>query len=175
MIIRQEEPKDHNAVFKLVANAFKDEQYTDHKEQFLVDRLRKSAAFIPELSLVAEIDSEIIGYILLTKIHIKDNHSQETAALALAPVAVMKKHRGKGIGEKLIRRAHEIAKELKFTSIVLLGHANYYPKFGYQPTKKYGIKLPFDVPEENAILLELKTNALKNTSGTVTYPKELYE
>lgn len=175
MIIRQEEPKDHNAVFKLVANAFKDEQYTDHKEQFLVDRLRKSAAFIPELSLVAEIDSEIIGYILLTKIHIKGNNSQETPSLALAPVAVMKKHRGKGIGEKLIRRAHEIAKELKFTSIVLLGHANYYPKFGYQPTKKYGIKLPFDVPEENAMLIELTPNTLKNTSGIVAYPKEFYK
>lgn len=175
MKIRKEEIEDHPVVFKLVEQAFKDEQYTDHKEQFLVERLRKSAAFIPELSLVAEIDNKIVGYILLSKIKIKGDDAQQTTALALAPVAVSKQFQNRGIGGSLIRKAHEVAKELNFGSVILLGHEKYYPKFGYQLAKNYGIKLPFDVPDENCMLIELTENALKNVKGTVEYPKEFYE
>ncbi len=175
MKIRTEEIKDYNEVFEPIENAFKDEQHTDHKEQFLVERLRNSESFIPELSLVAEIDNQIAGYILLTKIKIVDDKSNQTNSLALAPLAVLKKYQGQGIGGTLIRKAHQIAKELKFDSIILLGHEKYYPKFGYKMTKKYGIKLPFDVPDENCMLIELTENALENITGTVEYPKEFYE
>lgn len=174
MNIRKEEIKDYNEVFKVIENAFKDEQYSDHREQFLVEKLRSSESFIPELSLVAEIDNKIVGYILLTKIKIVDDNSNQVTSLALAPVAVLKKHQGKGIGGNLIRKAHQIAKELKFNSIILLGHKKYYPKFGYEMTKKYGIKLPFDVPDENCMLIELEENALENVTGIVEYPAEFY-
>lgn len=63
MIIRQEQEKDYSAVFALIESSFKHLQESDHKEQFLVERLRKSDAFIPELSLVAENEEKIIGYI----------------------------------------------------------------------------------------------------------------
>lgn len=174
MNIRKEENKDYKSVFNLIENAFKDEIYTDHKEQFLVERLRKSESFVPELSLLAEIDGEIVGYVLLTKIKIVNNDLQKTA-LALAPIAVLKKYQGKGIGGKLILEAHQRAKELGFDSVILLGHEKYYPKFGYKMTKNYGIKLPFEVPDENCMLIELTENALKDVSGTVAYPKEFYE
>lgn len=174
MHIRREEIRDYKEVFKLIENAFENEVYTDHKEQFLVERLRNSKAFIPELSLVAEIDGEITGYILLTKIKIINNDIQKTS-LALAPVAVLKKYQGKGIGGKLIEEAHRKAKELGFDSVILLGHEKYYPKFGYEMTKKYGIKLPFEVPDENCMLIELTENALKDITGIVEYPKEFYE
>jgi len=175
MNIRKEEIKDYNEVFKLIENAFENEVYTDHKEQFLVDRLRKSESFIPELSLVAEIDKKIVGYILLTKIKILNNNSRQTTSLALAPVAVLKEYQRKGIGGNLIHKAHQIARELQFGSVILLGHEKYYPKFGYEMTKKYGIKLPFDVPDENCMLIELTENALENVNGIVEYPKEFYE
>ena len=71
--------------------------------------------------------------------------------------------------------ALKIAKDLKFGSIILLGHEKYYPKFGYEMTKKYGIKLPFEVPDENCMLIELTENALENINGTVEYPMEFYE
>lgn len=174
MIIRREEIHDHNEVFQLIADAFKDEKYTDHQEQFLVERLRKSPSFVPELSLVAELDQKIVGYILLTKIKIIGNESENTTSLALAPVAVLKAYQGRGIGGLLIRKAHEIAKELNFGSVILLGHATYYPKFGYEMTKNHGITLPFDVPEENCMLIELRENALENIQGMVEYPKEFY-
>lgn len=174
MQIRQEETKDFNAVFELVKSAFENEEFSDHKEQFLVERLRKSESFVPELSLVAEIEDQIVGYILLTKIEIVNTDFRKTS-LALAPVAVLKNFRGRGIGGELIEKAHAKARELGFDSIVLLGHETYYPKFGYEKTVKYGIKLPFDVPEANCMLIELKENALKGISGIVEYPKEFYE
>src|SRR3546814_12188358 len=105
MNIRKEESKDYKEVFNLIENAFKNEEYTDHKEHFLVERLRNSESFVPELSLVAEIDGQIVGYILLTKIKIINDNLEETASLALAPVAVLKKYQGKGIGGKLIQKA----------------------------------------------------------------------
>ncbi|EHQ43750.1 GNAT family N-acetyltransferase [Myroides odoratus] len=175
MNIRKEEIKDYDDVFKLIENAFKDEELSDHQEQFLVERLRKSESFIPELSLVAEMDNQIVGYILLTKIKIINVNFEETISLALAPVAVLKKYQGRGIGGQLIVKAHKIAKDLNFNSVILLGHENYYPKFGYEMSNKYSIKLPFDVPDENCMLIELTENALKNINGIVEYPKEFYE
>jgi len=175
MNIRQEEIQDYKEVFNLIENAFKDEKFTDHKEQFLVERLRKSKSFVPKLSLVAEIDDQIVGYILLTKIKIITSKAQEVSSLALAPIAVLKKHQGKGIGGKLILKAHQKAKELGFGSVILLGHENYYPRFGYKMTKEYDIRLPFDVPAENCMLIELSENALDHVNGIVEYPKEFYQ
>ncbi|WP_291720128.1 GNAT family N-acetyltransferase [Bernardetia sp.] len=170
IIIQQETEQDHTTVFKLIEEAFKKEKYSDKKEQFLVERLRKSEAFIPDLSLLAKYQDEIIGYILLTKIKIR-NEEQTFESLALAPVCVAPKFQGKRIGEKLIQKAHSIAKELGYESVVLLGHQDYYPRFGYKPAHTFRIKLPFDVPKENVMAIELKENALQNVSGIVEYPK----
>lgn len=172
--IRQEKAEDHNAVFDLVKKAFETEQLSDHKEQFLVERLRKSVAFVPELSLVAELENKIVGYILLTKIKIK-NDKDIFASLALAPVAVHPAYQGRGIGGRLIEQAHEIAKEKGYTSIVLLGHEKYYPKFGYQQADKFAIKLPFNVSKENCMAIELVEAGLKGVRGTVEYPEEFNE
>ncbi|MCY1509471.1 hypothetical protein D9M68_438170 [compost metagenome] len=69
--IRKEEKIDFKTVFELIRLAFENEELSDHKEQFLVERLRHSDAFVPELSLVAEVDNQITGYILLTKLRLK--------------------------------------------------------------------------------------------------------
>ncbi len=174
MRIRQEYSKDYNEVFNVIEQAFKTEKSSDHKEQFLVERLRKSDAFIPELSLVAEIDGKIVGHLLVTKLKIK-NETEEFDSLALAPVAVLPEFQGNGIGGKLIVESHKKAKELGHKSIVLLGHENYYPKFGYQRADKYEIELPFEVPKENCMVIELVENGLKGVYGMVEYPKEFNE
>lgn len=171
MRIRQETTSDHAAVFHVIEKAFENEIYTDHQEHFLVERLRKSAAFVPELALVAELDGKVVGYILLTKIRIV-NEQGNTTSLALAPVAVLPAHQGKGLGELLIKSAHEKAKALGFESVVLLGHEKYYPRFGYEPADKFGIKLPFDVPAENCMAIELVEGALSDVNGMVEYPPE---
>lgn len=172
VIIRTEVREDFKAVFEVIQNAFENQEYSDHKEHHLVERLRNSDAFIPELSLIAEVDKQVVGYILLTKINIIDTNAISYTSLALAPVAVLQAFQGKNIGGKLIETAHNKARVLGFGSVVLLGHENYYPKFGYKLTKEFGIKLPFDVPEANCMAIELTENSLQNVSGIVQYAKE---
>ena len=169
--IRQEQDRDHKQVFNLLKEAFATEELTNPDEPFLVDRLRKSEAFIPELSLVAEVNDKIVGHILLTRITIRDEESEHNS-LALAPVSVLPEFQRKGIGGKLIESAHKRATDLGHKSVILLGHQNYYPRFGYQLTEKFGIQLPFDVPKENCMAIELITGGLEGVKGAVEYPKE---
>ncbi len=172
--IRKEEFNDFKAVFTLVEEAFKEKEYSDHTEQFLVERLRSSDTFIPELSLVAEVHGKLVGHILLTKIKVK-NDFEEFKSLAMAPVSVLPKFQGQGIGGKLILKAHNTAKKLGYESIILLGHKEYYSKFGYQQLDGFQISLPFDVPKENCMALELVKNALFKVNGVVEYPKAFFD
>ena len=172
--IRQETESDHSQVFKLIKTAFRNETHTDHQEHYLVERLRNSEAFVPELSIVAEVEGQLVGHILLTKIIVTDQE-KEHESLALAPVSVLPSFRNQGVGGALIRKAHDIARQLGFSSVILLGHAEYYPRFGYQKASKFDISLPFDVPEENCMAIELEENALAKVSGSVQYPKAFFE
>lgn len=124
--------------------------------------------------MVAETENKIVGHILLTKLKIK-NGQNELDSLALAPVSVLPEHQGKGIGGMLIKEAHKKAKELGFISVILLGHEKYYPKFGYKRADQFGIVLPFEVPKENCMAIELIENGLKDVNGMVEYPKEFNE
>ncbi len=171
--IRTEEKSDHQAVFDLTEKAFAGMKYSEGDEHFLVERLRKSDAFIPELSIVAEYKGNIVGHILLTKVKIV-NGEKVCESLAIAPVSVLPDYQKKGIGGNLIETAHQKAKELGYKSVVLVGHEDYYPRFGYQLASKYGIKFPFEVPDINAMAIELEKGALKNVSGEVQHPKEFY-
>jgi predicted N-acetyltransferase YhbS len=172
--IRKEQEPDYENVFHLIGRAFENMELSDHKEQFLVQRLRKSDSFIQELSIVALKENTIVGHILLTKLKIK-NEKREFESLALAPVSVLPEFQNMGIGGKLIKQAHKIAKDLGYKSVILLGHENYYPKFGYLQAHKFGIELPFDVPKENCMAIELIEGGLKGVNGMVEYPKEFNE
>ena len=174
ILLRQEHIDDFEKVGKVIKEAFKRVPNSDDKEHLLVEKLRRSNAFIPELSIVAESNNEIVGHILLTKIRIKNDY-ETFESLAMAPVSVKPEFQKMGIGGKLIIESHRIAKKLGFESIVVLGHGNYYPKFGYDLASKFGIKLPFDAPDENCLAIELIENALKYINGLVEYPKEFYE
>lgn len=172
LTIRQEEEKDYKKVSELTEDAFRTMEHSDHQEHFLVERLRKSDAFIPELSLVAETEDGIIaGHILFTKIKIENNEGS-FGSLALAPVSVKPEFQNQGIGGQLILSGHLIAQELGYESVILIGHEAYYPKFGYEKTSNFGIYFPFDIPEENGMAIELVKDGLKNVTGIVKYPKE---
>lgn len=166
MLIRMETSNDHEQVNHVIKNAFEVAEHSDGNEHNLVVALRKSDAFIPQLSLVAEMDNEIAGYILFTKIFIGDN-----VGLALAPLAVNIKYQRQGIGAKLINEGHRIAKDMGFKYIVVLGIETYYPKFGYNPAINLGIKAPFEVPNENFMAIDL-TGENTKIDGIVSYAKE---
>lgn len=90
MHIRQARTDDYQEIYNVIQNAFEDVTHSHHDEHLLVERLRFCDAFIPELSLISEIDQQIVGYILCTKIKIIDKSNIEVPSLALAPVAVLK-------------------------------------------------------------------------------------
>lgn len=171
--IRQEIEKDYKLSEIVVEKAFKNEEHSDHKEQFLVAKLRRSDVFVPELSLVAETSKEIIGHIMLTRIFI-ENEDNRYESLALAPVSVLPEYQNRGIGSKLINESVKIAKELGFKSVIVLGHDKYYPRFGFKPASIWGIKAPFDVPDEVFMALELEDKSLDDVAGTVVYSKEFF-
>lgn len=168
--INTEKASDFKAVSLLIEKAFQNEEQSDHREHFLVERLRDTESFLPELSLVARMENEIVGYILLTRIKIGTHDS-----LALAPVAVLPRFQSQGVGSQLIEYAHQQATKLGFGSVVVLGHKDYYPRFGYQQADGFGIAVPFDVPTEYVMVKELAPNGLKGVSGTVAYDDAFYE
>lgn len=171
LIIRQENERDYTLSEYVVEKAFENAEYSDHKEQFLVERLRKSDAFIPELSLVAVLDGNIAGHIMLTKLIIKNGESSYES-LALAPVSVLPQYQNQGIGSMLIKESLRIAKDMDFKSVIVLGHDKYYPRFGFKPASAWSIKAPFDAPDENFMALELESDSLDGVTGIVVYPKE---
>ncbi|MFJ8353172.1 GNAT family N-acetyltransferase [Bacillus paramycoides] len=165
--IRQEQQNDYSKTEEVVKQAFLNEEFSDKTEHELVSRIRKCDAFIPELSIVA-VDKEIVGHIMLSKITIEQDGTS-VESLALAPVSVAPSHQKKGIGGKLIAAAIEKAKELGYGSVVVLGHQEYYPRFGFKKASDWNIKAPFEVPDEVFMAMELRENALQGVEGVVQY------
>ncbi|WP_025784350.1 GNAT family N-acetyltransferase [Sporosarcina sp. D27] len=176
-IIRQEQESDYESTEKVVETAFASAVQSDQNEHKLVSRIRQLGSFVPELSLVAvnEENNVIIGHILLSKVLIGNDDNQKTESLALAPVSVSPDFQNKGIGKSLIQKALEEAKKLKFQSVVVLGHPEYYPKFGFRKSSIWKIKAPFEVPEEALMAIELQEGSLNHSSGIIEYPSVFFE
>lgn len=176
LMIRQEEPKDRHEVFYLVQKAFKNLEISNHREGYLVKRLRRMAGFDPRLSLVAQEEERIVGHILLTPMAVEETGPEENSflALSLAPLSVHPDFQNQGIGSKLICEALKRAKELGYPSVILAGHPGYYPRFGFRPAKEFGLMAPFEVPDNAFLALELIPGAFKQ-GGKAVYPPEFFE
>lgn len=166
MKIKQEESKDFDTIYKVIKTSFQSAEHTDGNEQDLVNALRGSDSYIPELSLVAEINGNIIGHIMFTKVKIGDS-----IQLALAPLSVLPNYQKQGIGMALIKEGHKRAANLGYEYSIVLGDDKYYSKIGYFPAKDYGIFPPFNVPSKNFMVYKLIENT-SNISGIVQYAKE---
>ena len=167
LIIRQETPQDYAGIYALIKAAFAGTEHSDGDEQELPGRLRKQEEFIPELSLVAELDGQLAGHILFCKITIGGH-----PVLCLGVVSVPPQFQCQGIGGALIEEGHAVARSLGISVCVLVGHQDYYPRFGYQPAHLHGITFPFDAPEE-CKLVKLLSEDGKNIRGEAFFPPEL--
>ena len=164
--IRQETKEDYEIVYALVKQAFAQAEHCDGNEQDLVAALRKSRAFVPELSLVAERDGEIAGHILFTEAMV----GFETV-LALAPLSVLPRFQRQGIGTALVLEGHRIARKLGHSYSLVLGSETYYPRLGYIPANSFGVEVPNGMPPANFLAVKLREDA-PVLHGAVVYAKE---
>lgn len=175
LIIRKEESCDFDQIRNVIRLAFRDMEESDHTEHRLVERLRQSEAYIPALSLVAESDgNKIVGHIMLSTVKVVSETTTETL-LSVAPLSVLPGFQRRGIGGKLLSAAHKRAADLGFKGIVLLGHPDYYPRFGYQRASRFGITFPFDAPDECCMAMPLADRSLEGIHGRICYPSAFNE
>lgn len=170
--IRPEAPQDFPAIRQVVQTAFAQAEHTDGDEHNLVERLRRDPAYLPNLALVALEGDQVVGHCMLTRLPIEgSSHS----VLSLAPVAVLPAYQGKGIGSQLIRAAISQATQDGFDGIVVLGHAAYYPRFGFEPASSYCIFSPFPVANDNFMALPLREGSLDDILGVAQYPAAFFQ
>lgn len=162
--IRPEEPPDVPAIAGIHRSAFGGET-----ELKIVETIRSSAVFIPDLSLVAVSDGQVVGHILLSPVHIPTETS-DIPALALAPIGVLPGFQRQGIGSLLVERGIQRSRELGHAIVIVVGEPSFYPRFGFTPARARGLEAPFPVPDEAFMVLELIPGALDGITGTVTYP-----
>lgn len=168
MDIRMIQDKDLEAVKKLITDAFTQAEHGYSGEAELVEKIRKSKEYVQGLELVAA-DHDIHGYGLLSEVYLVNEKEQYTG-LVLAPIAVNSGLQQKGIGKLLMNELEKRAKRFDYGFISILGHPEYYVKFGYEPASEYNIYPPFEgIPDEAFMIKEIQEGYLKNKEGTIQY------
>lgn len=135
-------------------------------EANLVDALRRAGQVV--ISLVAEIDKEVVGHVVLTPVTLTPT-VPGLRMLGIGPVAVLPKYQRKGIGFKLVRQAVDQARAEGWQAVVVLGRPEYYRRFGFVPASRYGLGCEFNAPADSFQVLELQPGALKGLHGVVRY------
>jgi putative acetyltransferase len=165
-VIRLERPEDAGAVRLVNELAFGQQLEAD-----LVDRLRRAC---PEsLSLAAE-DDVVAGHILFTPVVIQSGGRRVTG-MGLAPMAVLPDRQRQGIGSALVRRGLEILRARGCPFVVVLGHPEYYPRFGFERASRHGLASQFEAPDAAFMVLILDAGAMAGVAGVVKYRDEFTE
>jgi putative acetyltransferase len=160
MIIREERAGDAERIRSVNLAAFDTSTEAD-----LVDALRREAR--PLVSLVAEDDGDVIGHILFSPVTLASEPA--LVLMGLAPMAVVPSRQRQGVGSALVREGLERCRGLDAAAVVVLGHAGYYPRFGFLPAARLSLRSEYDVPEEVFMVRELRDGALRGVSGTIRY------
>jgi len=159
--IREERPADVAAVREVNRRAFEQE-----RESNIVDALRANGGAL--LSLVATIHDQVIGHVMYSRVSVGDMVN----GAALGPMAVLPEHQRQGIGTRLIDTGNQKIKDAGYPFIIVVGHAEYYPRFGFRPAGKYVIKCEWDVPEEVFMVLMLDAAKMQGVAGLAKYRDE---
>jgi putative acetyltransferase len=159
--VRPETPEDHDAVREVHERAFA----PSSEEADLVDALRASGVHLPELCLVALDGGSVVGHIAFSRARLDSGHP----VLALAPMGVLPERQRRGAGSALVMEGLRRAAETAFRLVVVVGHADYYPRFGFEAAAALGVDAPFEVPPEAWMAYGLPAYR-QDARGTVVYP-----
>ncbi len=188
IIIRAELPEDVAAIREVNRRAFNQDQ-----EANLVDALRANGAAL--LSLVATLDGQVVGHIMYSpatigtdpgsargrvsnaevsgaEVSTAEVSGAEVTGAGLAPMAVLPEHQRHGIGSKLIAAGTQKLRDSGYPFIIVLGHPDYYPRFGFVPANTLGITCEWDVPSEAFMILILDQSKIQTLSGFAKYRPE---
>jgi len=160
VVIRGESAEDRLGVRSVNTDAFGQEDEAD-----LVERLHAEEAVI--VSLVGEAEGQVAGHILFSRMWI-DTAGGPIPAVALAPLAVSPGSQRRGIGERLVRRGLDLLRERGERIVIVLGHPEYYSRFGFSCEKARYLDSPF--PPHAFMAMELADGALERVRGKVRYP-----
>ena len=158
--IREELPADVTAIRQVNNRAFEQDQ-----EGNIVDALRSNGAAL--LSLVATLNGQVVGHIMYSPLSVGP-----LSGAALGPMAVLPEHQRQGIGSQLIEAGSRKLKEAGCPFIVVVGHADYYPRFGFKPASHHGLKCEWDVPDNVFMVLVLNPATMQGVSGLAKYRHE---
>jgi len=161
ILIRPEQPEDIAAIHQINEQAF-----DSPAEANLVDALRRNGNAV--LSLVAEENGRVIGYILFSPAVI-DARAMQLHGVGLAPLAVSPERQNEGIGSLLVERGLKLCREAGHPFVIVLGHPQYYPRFGFVPASRFNIKSEFDVRDEVFMAMELQEGSLVGFAGVAIY------
>jgi putative acetyltransferase len=168
LIVRLERAHDHSAIRALVADAF-----GSAVEAELVERIRASPEYVPEMALVAELDGEIVGHVMISGAIVR-NDGEDRPIVMLSPLAVSPNHERLGIGSALVRAVTRVADERGEPLVVLEGNPDYYSQFGFEHSVRFGLemRLPDWAPSEAGQVLRLSGYDSNDASlrGLVVYP-----
>jgi putative acetyltransferase len=159
--IRPEEPRDYEIVYEINRQAF---DSSDEAE--IVKKVRHHSG--PIISLVAEIDSQIVGHIMFSPVNIIGDQD-EWKAMGLGPVAILPTYQRKGIGTALIYAGLESCRQIDQSIVFLVGHPDYYPRFGFKLARKQGFQYKSARFDPYFFVLELRPGALTGKSGYVQF------
>lgn len=162
--IRSEKVEDENGVRRVHEAAFAPSLL----EANLVDMLRIAGKAL--VSLVAIDEGQIVGHVLFSPVSIAIAPDQ-FRAVGMAPVGVLPGFQNKGIGARLVRQGLDQCREAGYDAVVVLGHTSYYPRFGFLPGSRFGLKNEYNA-NDAFMALELKEGALASVSGLVRYAPE---
>ena len=158
--IREEHPSDVAFIRDLNKRAFEQEQ-----EGNIVDALRSNGAAL--LSMVATLNGRVVGHIMYSPLVVG-----ELTGAALGPMAVLPEHQRQGIGTKLVEAGNRKLKDDGCPFIIVVGHPNYYPRFGFVPANTHGIECEWEVPTDAFMLLVLNQSKLQGVAGLAKYRHE---
>lgn len=164
MIIRREEKKDYDEVYDLIKTAFETAKVSNGDEQDYADGLRKTEGYIPELSLVAELDDKLVGQVMFTKTYIVDGEDKYPILL-LGPISVLIDYRNKGIGGQLIEIGFRIGRAKGYEGVCLVGDPDYYGRYGFKGIEAFKVENDSEIPDQFVQLYELNEDSLAEVKG----------